>query len=132
MLQLIYVSTIRPGVEVSLAQILHVSRLNNRRDGITGLLHANSRRFMQALEGEEGLVDAAMARIERDHRHFALVVLSRRPIEIREFGDWSMAHDDGTDHDGVVQRICQLVENAAPGVRGTFEGFVGIPNPLAA
>jgi hypothetical protein len=132
MLQLIYVSTIRPGADVSLANILQVSQANNRRDGITGLLHANTRRFMQALEGEATAVDAVYARIANDPRHFALVVLSRRPIEVREFGEWSMAHDDGTNRHGVVQRVCQLVENAAPGVRGTFEGFVGVTNPLVA
>lgn len=129
MLQLIYVSTIRPGTEVPLEPILRVSRANNRRDGITGLLHANNRRFMQALEGEDALVEATYARIAADPRHFALVVLSRRSIETREFGDWSMAHDDGSDHDGIVARVCQLVENAAPGVRGTFEGFVQVANP---
>lgn len=124
MLQLIYVSTARPDVAIDLDQILACSRRNNRRDGITGLLHANGRRFLQALEGDAARVEAAYARIAADPRHFALVLLSRRVVAAREFGDWAMAVDDGTG--GVVAQVAALVEGAAPGVRGTFEGFAAM------
>lgn len=124
MLQLIYVSTARGGTTVDLDDILAKSRRNNRRDGITGLLHANGRRFLQALEGEPGKVEAAYARIAADPRHFALVVLSRRSVAAREFGDWAMAADDGSG--GIVARVATLVEGAAPSVRGTFEGFAAM------
>ncbi|KQN72017.1 BLUF domain-containing protein [Sphingomonas sp. Leaf62] len=124
MLQLIYVSTARNGLTVDLDDILARSRRNNRRDGITGLLHAKGRRFLQALEGDPAKVEAAYARIATDPRHFALVVLSRRSVEAREFGDWAMAADDGDG--GAVAQVAQLVEHAAPSVRGTFEGFAGM------
>lgn len=64
-----------------------------------------------------------MARIQLDARHRALVVLSCRTVEAREFGDWAMAHHDGADGDAVVERVGKLVENASPSVRATFEGF---------
>jgi hypothetical protein len=124
MLQLIYVSTARSGEAIDLDDILARSRRNNRRDGITGLLHAKGRRFLQALEGDSGKVEAAYARIATDPRHFALVVLSRRMVETREFGDWAMAADDGSG--AVVAQVAKLVEGAAPSVRGTFEGFAGL------
>ncbi len=124
MLQLIYVSTARSGEAIDLDDILARSRRNNRRDGITGLLHAKGRRFLQALEGDAGKVEAAYARIAKDPRHFALVVLSRRMVETREFGDWAMAADDGSG--AVVAQVAKLVEGAAPSVRGTFEGFAGL------
>ncbi|PZO80151.1 MAG: activator of photopigment and puc with BLUF domain protein [Sphingomonas hengshuiensis] len=124
MLQLIYVSTARPGVAIDLDRILSCSRRNNRRDGITGLLHANGRRFLQALEGDVAHVEAAYARISADPRHFALVVLSRRMVTAREFGGWAMAVDDGTG--GIIAQVSALVEGAAPSVRGTFEGFVAM------
>ncbi len=124
MLQLIYVSTARPGAVVDLEDILTVSRRNNRRDGITGLLHGNGRRFLQALEGEPDRVEAAFARISADPRHFALVILSRRDVVVREFGDWAMAVDDGTG--SAIAQVAALVENAAPNVRGTFEGFAAM------
>lgn len=121
MLQLIYVSTARSGAAIDLDEILARSRRNNRRDGITGLLHVKGRRFLQALEGPVGKVEQAFARIAADPRHFALVILSRRTIEAREFGDWAMAEDDGSG--GIVAQIATLVKGATPSVRGTFEGF---------
>ncbi len=124
MLQLIYVSTARSGVAIDLKDILARSRRNNMRDGITGLLHAKGRRFLQALEGEPATVEAAYNRIAADPRHFALVVLSRRVVEAREFGDWAMAHDDGKG--AIVAQVAALVQNAAPSVRGTFEGFAAV------
>ncbi len=124
MLQLIYVSTARNGELIDLDDILAISRRNNRRDGITGLLHVKGRRFLQALEGEAEQVEKAYARIAADPRHFALVVLSRRTVGSREFGEWAMAADDGTG--GVVAQVASLVEGAAPSVRGTFEGFAGM------
>lgn len=124
MLQLIYVSTARRGDAVDLDDILAKSRRNNRRDGITGLLHVKGRRFLQALEGEAAQVEAAFTRIAADPRHFALVVLSRRTVGTREFGEWAMAADDGSG--GVIAQVATLVEGAAPSVRGTFEGFAGL------
>ena len=123
-LQLIYVSTARNGEAIDLKDILAKSRRNNRRDGITGLLHVKGRRFLQALEGEAAQVEAAYARISGDPRHFALVVLSRRAVTTREFGDWAMAADDGSG--AVIAQVAKLVEGAAPSVRGTFEGFAGM------
>ncbi|MEH3039004.1 MAG: BLUF domain-containing protein [Sphingomonas paucimobilis] len=124
MLQLIYVSTVRNGEAIDLHEILATSRRNNRRDGITGLLHVKGRRFLQALEGDPAKVEAAYARITGDSRHFALVILSRRSVAAREFGDWAMAADDGSGD--IVAQVATLVKGAAPNVRGTFEGFVGL------
>ncbi|MFD1034435.1 BLUF domain-containing protein [Sphingomonas hankookensis] len=124
MLQLIYVSTARAGATIDLGQILACSERNNRRDGITGLLHHRGRRFLQALEGEAAMVEATYARIAADPRHFAMVVLSRREVAAREFGDWAMAADDGSG--GVVVQVATLVEGAAPNVRATFEGFAAM------
>ena len=124
MLQLVYVSTARAGATIDLDHILACSERNNRRDGITGLLHHRGRRFLQALEGEAAMVAATYARIAADPRHFAMVVLSRREVAAREFGDWAMAADDGSG--GVVVQVAKLVEGAAPSVRGTFEGFAAM------
>lgn len=124
MLQLIYISTARTGMAIDLDDILARSRRNNRRDGITGLLQAKGRRFLQALEGEAAQVEAAYARIAADPRHFAMVVLSRRTVASREFGDWAMAVDTGGG--AIVEQVAALVEGAAPNVRATFEGFAAM------
>lgn len=127
MLQLVYVSTARSGGTVDHEALLDQARRNNRRDGITGLLYADKRRFLQAIEGPDAAVEALFARIQADPRHHAIVLLSCRPVQAREFGDWEMAHlTDATDRDALVARIRDLVARATPAVRGTFEGFAAI------
>jgi len=127
-LQLVYVSSARAAAgPVDHEAILEVARRNNARDAITGLLYADGKRFLQALEGPDAAVEAAFARIQADPRHHALVLLSCRQIEAREFGDWEMAHlTKLTERDGFVARIRDLVARATPAVRGTFEGFAAI------
>jgi hypothetical protein len=92
MYQLTYISTSRPGIgPLQIEEILQVSRRNNRRDSITGLLIADGTRFLQAIEGEAKLVEGTFQRIKADPRHFAAVMLSFREIQRREFGHWAMA-----------------------------------------
>jgi len=74
-----------------LDSILAASRRNNEREGLTGLLVAGAKRFLQALEGPEQAVLDAYARIKSDPRHHAIVLLTGRAVERCDFGDWSMA-----------------------------------------
>ncbi len=57
MFSLTYVSSaVRPFAEDELADLLAVSRQNNARLGITGMLLYKDGNFMQVLEGEEAEV----------------------------------------------------------------------------
>ncbi|WP_315760500.1 BLUF domain-containing protein [Sphingomonas sp. Y38-1Y] len=126
MQQLVYVSSAARGAAAGdIASILEVSRRNNRAQGLTGMLYADQRRFLQVLEGETTNVEAAFKRIERDPRHRAVVVLSRRAVTEREFGAWEMAHAaPGHDGDALLARVEALTAAASPAVRATFAGFV--------
>ena len=128
MRQLVYVSSVQPGLAPTEAEaILAVSRRNNARDAITGFLYSDSRRFLQALEGPEDKVLAAIERIRTDPRHRAIVVLSDRQIEAREFGAWAMAHyAPGADADAFIARVADLTARADANVRATFEGFAKV------
>lgn len=128
MLQLVYVSSVSPNAgPADPAAILAVSRPNNQADAITGLLYSDKARFLQALEGPADKVEAAFARIKADPRHRAIVILSRRDIDAREFGDWAMAHRvPGADADRFLARVADLTAAAAPEIRATFEGFVQV------
>lgn len=88
---LIYVS-IASGelTEQQLVELLEVSRANNVRDEITGMLLYKDSRFMQMLEGPEKAVCATYARIARDSRHHDVTILLEGPTEDRDFDDWSM------------------------------------------
>lgn len=128
MLQMIYVSSATAAAERrDIEPILAASRRNNSRHGITGLLYADGKRFLQVLEGPQDAVEAAFARIKADPRHNAVVTLSRRSIEAREFGEWAMAErrPDG-DGDAFLQRIDRLTRAASPNVRATFQSFVAL------
>jgi hypothetical protein len=125
MLQLVYISTATKGA--SCADILRTSRRNNGRDSITGLLYADGVRFMQALEGPADAVEAAYQRIKADPRHRAPVILSRRDVDAREFGDWEMAERrPGQGGDAFVSRVDSLIAKASPSVRATFTGFMDV------
>jgi hypothetical protein len=132
MIQIVYISTARGDTHVERGHILLTSRRNNQRDGITGLLYDDGVRFLQVLEGEMAQVDAAYARIKSDPRHRAVVVLSRRQIEAREFGDWAMASlTPGVEAGEVMDRVGRLVAGASDNVRATFESFARVRSVAA-
>lgn len=130
MIQLCYISTARPQVTWEVVeQILAVSRGNNPRAGVTGLLLFNGKRFLQLLEGPEAAVKATYARISLDPRHFAVVKLSERAIDEREFGAWSMSFERFASDDGklqMVEQVKKLTRTASPNVRALFTSYASI------
>ncbi len=129
MIQLCYISTARPGVgwdEVD--DILAQSRRNNARHRVTGLLLFNGKRFLQILEGDATLVEAAYGRIIKDDRHRAIVKLSERAITEREFGGWDMAFERfaGERRDAVSAKVSALTERASPNVRALFTSYAAV------
>jgi hypothetical protein len=126
MLQLLYISSSKLGQPpIDLDALLQQCQTNNRRDGVTGLLYTDGRRFLQVLEGAKDTIDDTFLRILADPRHHALVLLSRRLIAQREFGEWAMARRAfGVGHDEFMTRIGDLCRDADPNIRGTFEGLI--------
>lgn len=127
-LTLVYISTARARITDAMCDdILVASRANNPRPGITGLLVAGEKRFLQALEGPAEEVRATYARIAADPRHFACVVLAERIVEERLFGDWAMGysvgHDagDGADLEAIVAALVESLDDA--NLRAQFIGF---------
>lgn len=78
-----------------LASLLLIARSKNAQLGVGGILVHQGGSFIQALEGESGVVESLFARIERDERHHRVLVLARESLAQREFGDWSMGFVDG-------------------------------------
>ena len=125
MFQLVYISSATGPLQTR--DVLDASRRNNARDGITGLLYFDGRRFLQALEGDREVVERTYARIVADPRHRAPVVLSKQDVPHREYGAWTMAErTPGIDGDAFVAQVSALVANASPAVRATFDSFVQV------
>lgn len=94
MLQLFYISTARRIDGEMMFDILKVSRTNNVLCDVTGILVQGGNRFLQILEGPAKAVEETFARIRRDERHAAIVMLGRDWIEERSFPDWAMAYEE--------------------------------------
>lgn len=128
LLQLAYISTRHPGMDDGeVERILSVSRLNNRRDGITGVLLFNGQRFLQMLAGPAPAVEQCYARIVRDSRHRALVQLGSKTAAARVFARWAMACQR-TDCHAPDRRLAQVdqVESMLAGVdRRIADHFIG-------
>jgi len=92
LLRYVYVSAAPAQTSPEIIQeILDVSRNNNARDNITGLLIYHDGNFFQVLEGPDAAVTACYDRIGRDSRHTGLINLLRVEPERRLFPVWSMS-----------------------------------------
>jgi hypothetical protein len=86
--------------------IAEESEERNRRLGITGLLLATDGHFLQVLEGEQRPLDKVYLRITKDKRHTTIKVISRGPVERREFDGWGMK---GVGLMGYADELCEFL-----------------------
>lgn len=135
--QIIYISTASGEATDGVVQaILNTSRRNNSRDGITGLLISDGKRYLQALEGDKALVEAAYARIKSDPRHKAVVILSNKLVGQPRFGCWDMAFmgsADTSDTPSLGEIVDRLVaEVSDPNIRALFSSFAHLDRAKAS
>lgn len=91
MIQILYISSAtQPWSTQDLLGLLEECREKNAGVGVTGMLLYGNGTFLQVLEGDEKVVDDLYERIREDPRHDNLQILHRRPIERRQYSDWSM------------------------------------------
>ena len=88
--RLVYASHHGGTSEEALRDIFDRSRLNNQKDGITGLLIAGEEDFLQLLEGGRTEVAECMMRIMKDDRHQRIRILLAGETGSRLFSEWSM------------------------------------------
>lgn len=91
----IYVSDAATGVGSnlqSLAEILGVSAVNNRRDRLFGALLHHEGRFLQVIEGGRADLDRLIRRLKADTRHSNLRLLADGATPARRYGDEPMRH----------------------------------------
>jgi len=91
LIELTYVSfAVKPMSADELEDILLKSKKNNAERDITGMLLYRDRYFIQALEGEEKVVESLYKRIMTDPRHSNVLLVAKEAIMIRTFNKWSM------------------------------------------
>jgi hypothetical protein len=92
LVRLLYVSQpVGPVTTTITTSNLEKSKINNKRENITGVLCQGSGLWLQALEGERHQVNILYARIMADRHHHRIELLSMEEIPHRRFGEWSMA-----------------------------------------
>ena len=97
LLQIIYISRstfealdANNKIEPNIARILAKSRVNNRINGLVGVLYFGDGVFFQCLEGEETAIKNLMIKLKADSRHKDLKIISKKTINQLTFGDWAM------------------------------------------
>jgi hypothetical protein len=91
LVRLIYASRVTEQQDKSsIDAILTACRVNNPKNGITGVLCHGGDIFLQAIEGGRSAVNALYANLTRDPRHVDVQLLHYEEITERRFGNWSM------------------------------------------
>lgn len=85
-------SSVGSDIEPNVARILAKSRINNRKNGLVGVLYFGDGCFFQCLEGESSTIDTLYAKLQLDPRHKDLKLLSRKSINKLSFIDWAMKY----------------------------------------
>lgn len=90
-ISLVYVSFATQEMnEDDLMRILTVSRDNNSKNDVTGMLLYREGFFIQALEGEESIVIPLYNKIAADPRHRNVILIYKNDITERTFSSWAM------------------------------------------
>ncbi|WP_339824560.1 BLUF domain-containing protein [uncultured Parasphingorhabdus sp.] len=111
MYRLVYMSTPkRPLSREDLDAMLAAATRNNNRNGITGILIQDHKRFLQYLEGNEDRVEETFARISLDKRHHAIFRLKSGVIVRRQFPGWSMASKTVDQSGSLTNVVRELVK----------------------
>jgi hypothetical protein len=122
-LSVVYSSTATSAfTDADLAALLTVSRRNNARAGLTGMLVTRQDRFLQVLEGPEPQVEELMTKIVADNGHHNVRVLLREPVESRQFADWTMS----------FAQLGNADEERVPGYRNAFDDLTDANNDVNA
>jgi hypothetical protein len=91
MIQITYISrATAPMSAENLLALLQQCLPNNASRSVTGMLLYGNDTFLQVLEGDEQVVENLFDTIGKDTRHTDIQLLRRRPIESRQYSDWSM------------------------------------------
>lgn len=88
---LIYISTAAELLtDPELLELLDVSRKNNEKNNITGVLLYSEGTFIQLIEGPENDLENTYNAILNDSRHRNIIKLVEENIEKRSFPGWTM------------------------------------------
>ncbi|WDF32572.1 BLUF domain-containing protein [Arthrobacter agilis] len=120
LLSIVYSSSAaHPYDDADLGALLALSRDNNARHDLTGMLLYRNGRFLQVLEGPEDALRRRMSIIAADPEHTDVRVLLQETIDERQFPDWTMGYEP----------MSESLADDVPGYRSTFSDLEGEQDP---
>lgn len=110
MYSLVYRSLASENFEITdIYVMLSLAKEANYQNKITGCLLYHNNKFVQLLEGNQGIVTELYSKILRDERHHSVELISATPSQKRLFPDWSMAfHDYGQNGASAHLKLAQI------------------------
>jgi Sensors of blue-light using FAD len=78
--------------EHEIPDLLQQVRIANAKQEFTGMLLYIGGSFLQVLEGQPEMVDAAFSKILKDKRHTQITLIANESIPERAFEGWTMMH----------------------------------------
>jgi hypothetical protein len=87
-----------------LVELLALSRRENEKAGLSGMLLYCSQSFLQMLEGEPDALKTTYARILEDDRHTNLRLLMDDAVPAPLFPDWTMGFEH-VDDDELAEQV---------------------------
>lgn len=120
MIQVLYSSKTNTDLTMrEINHILEVSRRNNSKNNVTGILLYRNGEFLQLLEGDEINVHYTLKKIMDDQRHSDINIFFDKVVERRLFTNWSMAFKTEFDYNPEIDdRLNEL--KSAPSISGNL------------
>ena len=121
--------------EQELAELLTVSRANNTRLNVTGILLYSNGNILQVLEGEKEVVQSLYEKITKDERHRNVLRLISNESAERSFSDWSMAFktlnpEEWDEYEGYIrlqpENLYTLIKNKNVRIGTSINTFIDI------
>ena len=89
--RIIYLSSVSKDLtNEEVHNLLLLSKINNKKNNISGLLLFIDGNFIQVLEGDKDTINDLFQKIEKDTRHKNVTKVIEDTIESRQFENWDM------------------------------------------
>lgn len=113
---LVYVSSATKALtDRDLQGLLKSARAKNAALDVTGMLLYRDGFFMQALEGEENVLDTLFESIQQDKRHEDVLMVYKKPLKERKFAAWAMGFNKIDDKSlQCVDGFCDFMQRPKP------------------
>lgn len=116
-----------------LSDIVKISRKNNPRSTITGIISYRDGQYLQVLEGPSLEVDQLMAKIATDPRHEDLWVFMDTDITERTFHNWGVSIfdfvDQGSFFDAFIEKNSDVFDRFNEYQKNRIQPFIDIKKP---